>query len=54
MSFPHKLTNGVKSPSLLLIKRPNYNDGNSTPNRTQIHSFVNLLIETLSLACAKS
>jgi hypothetical protein len=54
MSFPHKLTNGVKSPSLMLIERPNYNDGNFTPNREQIHFVVNLLMVTLSPACAKA
>jgi hypothetical protein len=54
MNFPHKLTNGVKSPFLMLIERENYNDGNSAPNRTQIHFFINLLMATLSPACAKA
>jgi hypothetical protein len=54
MSFPRKLTNGVKSPSLMLIERPNYNDGNSAPNRMQIHFVVSLLMVTLSPACAKA
>jgi hypothetical protein len=54
MSFPRKLTNGVKSPSLMPIERENYNDGNSAPNRMQIHFFASLLMVTLSPVRAKA
>jgi hypothetical protein len=54
MRFPRKLTNGVKSPSQRLIERKNYNDGNSSPNQTQIYFPVNLLMVTLYPSCEKA